>query len=163
MKSEEKTDNVNTLSSFSKEISVNEPDKVYHHGEEPKIYLLPKKGGPETKLEESTVHFEVLAEEKEGVERGENEDFQIMYDDEKKEYVLKKPMRMNENGVIDSWNGGDSKEFENDETRRLLENEDENERNLTAVLGEQNFTHVNITEEELNLEGKPFVTNLSPY
>ncbi|EGT59875.1 hypothetical protein CAEBREN_29472, partial [Caenorhabditis brenneri] len=165
------------------EINVNEPDKMYEKGEEPKIFLFPKQGETVSKIGGEMGKVEELAHENEDstTEKPKDDDFQIMYDDELKEYVLKRrPPKMDRNGVIDSWNGGDSKERgddgkrekvvdeewreeedEDDEARRILESEEDGIegstfKNRTVAGGtlkkKKNHTEVTLEEEEMNLD-----------
>ncbi|CAI2351100.1 unnamed protein product [Caenorhabditis sp. 36 PRJEB53466] len=154
-KKQEKQFEQSSLSSDSEDVSVDEPDKIYQKGEERKIFVMPKQGDTVTKIGGDAEKSEVLAEESE-TENSADDDFQIMYDDEKKEYVLKKPVKMNEKGIIDSWNDGNSKESA-DETKRILEGEEEETR---AILGEKekekNITEVHLTEENVDLQDLQF-------
>ncbi|ULT96981.1 hypothetical protein L3Y34_005059 [Caenorhabditis briggsae] len=155
-----------------KEIIVNEPDKMYEKGEEPKIFLVPKQGETVSRIGNEYGQEEVIGNVNEDeVEKPKDDDFQIMYDDQLKEYVLKRPLKMDKNGIIDSWNGGDSKERgeekttrtgeegEDDEARRILENEEEGlgvrgigNETIRNTPKKENVTEVNLEEEELNLE-----------
>ncbi|UMM30155.1 hypothetical protein L5515_012154 [Caenorhabditis briggsae] len=155
-----------------KEIIVNEPDKMYEKGEEPKIFLVPKQGETVSRIGNEYGQEEVIENDnEEEVEKPKDDDFQIMYDDQLKEYVLKRPLKMDKNGIIDSWNGGDSKERgeekttrtgeegEDDEARRILENEEEGlgvrgigNETIQKTPKKENVTEVNLEEEELNLE-----------
>lgn len=164
-KEQEKQFEAKPTSLEEREINVNEADKMYDKGEEPKIYLFPKQGETLSKIGDEMGKVEVLGEENEEKKKQEepkDDDFQIMYDDELREYVLKRrPIKMNENGIIDSWNGGDSKERgedDEDEARKILESEEGSEdgfKNRTVSKGKKkknNETEVNLVEEDVNLE-----------
>lgn len=157
-----------------KDINVNEPDKMYEKGEEPKIFLIPKQGGTLSKIGDDFGKEEILGKDNDENEKPKDDDFQIMYDDEVREYVLRRPLKMDKNGIIDSWNGGDSKERggggdnrvgeekegEDDEARRILESEEEGlgvrSNGTVHKVKKKNHTEITIEEEETNMEDLQF-------
>ncbi|EFO92475.1 CRE-LGC-43 protein [Caenorhabditis remanei] len=172
-KEQEKQFEAKPTSIEEKVIRVNEPDKMYEKGEEPKIFLFPKQGGTVSKIGDDFGKEEVIGEENDDYGgKPKDDDFHLMYDDELKEYVLKRQLKMDKNGIIDSWNGGDSKEKggrekvgeeeegEDDEARRILESEEGGlgVRGNGTILKEKkkNFTEVTLEEEGLNLEDLEF-------
>lgn len=134
---------------------------MYERGEEPKIFLFPKQGNTVPKIEGEFEKVDIIGEVSEDkVKTPKDDDFQIMYDDELKEYVLKRrPLKMDKNGIIDSWNGGDTKEImddSDDEVKRILESGEEGlvgKNNRTLKTQQRNHTEVTLEEEEINLEG----------
>uniref|UniRef100_A0A8R1E0X4 Neur_chan_LBD domain-containing protein n=1 Tax=Caenorhabditis japonica TaxID=281687 RepID=A0A8R1E0X4_CAEJA len=148
------------------EVSVNEPDKMYQRGEEPKIFLIPKLGDTVTKIGGDSGKVVTLAEES---EQSSEDSFSIKYEGDRKTEVgqegreregesSKPHLKVKENGIIDSWNGGDSKEQAPDDkdiARRILES-DEVEKNGTEAHDKRNMTEVNEIEENVNLQDLEF-------
>ncbi|CAE17770.1 Neurotransmitter-gated ion-channel ligand-binding domain-containing protein [Caenorhabditis elegans] len=161
---EKQFEQIPDVSTEVKEVSINEPDKMYERGEEPKIFLFPKQGNTVPKIEGEFEKVDIIGEVSEDkVKTPKDDDFQIMYDDELKEYVLKRrPLKMDKNGIIDSWNGGDTKEImddSDDEVKRILESGEEGlvgKNNRTLKTQQRNHTEVTLEEEEINLEDLQF-------